>query len=66
MKAVELLPEHLKKHANGLKDKQVEEFRLRVGQHPTAVIAGEENDLKPIISPFWTEAVPHTPMRRPQ
>jgi len=45
MKAVELLPEHLKKHANGLKDKQVEEFRLRVGQHPTAVIAGEENDL---------------------
>ncbi len=41
-KAVELLPEHLKKQANILKDRQVEEFRLRVGQRPTALIGSRE------------------------
>lgn len=40
--AVGLLPEHLKDLAAGLKDKPVEEFRLRVGQLPTALIRGTE------------------------
>lgn len=44
-KAVELLPEHIKKQASTLKDRHVEEFRLRTGQPPTALICGTEEQI---------------------
>lgn len=44
-KAVELLPDYCRRQASELEGKTVEEFRLRLGQAPTALYNGAEHNI---------------------